>query len=98
MMTSQVLMRFWAEASSRTSSLPSTSTWVLITRSLRSAGTQNGLVTRPRTRSAVISRALAKNPDERYQTGAQLFKDLENYKALAGGPVATAGSEDRIRP
>src|SRR3954468_9225261 len=42
--------------------------------------------------SAVISRALAKNPDERYQTGAQLFKDLENYKALAGGPVATAGS------
>lgn len=30
--------------------------------------------------SAVITKALAKNPDERFQTGAELVKALENYK------------------
>lgn len=45
--------------------------------------------------SAVISKALAKSPDERYQSGAALVKDLANYKnfgaeaapAAAGVPV-----------
>ena len=40
--------------------------------------------------SAVVTRALAKSPDERYQSGAELMRDLENYKNLAGG--ASAGS------
>ena len=34
--------------------------------------------------SAVIQRALAKNPDERYQRGSELTRDLENYKSLGG--------------
>jgi eukaryotic-like serine/threonine-protein kinase len=34
--------------------------------------------------SAVIQRSLAKNPDERYQRGAELVRDLENYKSLGG--------------
>jgi len=33
--------------------------------------------------SAVVSRALAKSPDERYQRGAEMIRDLENYKSLA---------------
>jgi len=33
--------------------------------------------------SAIVSRALAKAPDDRYQSGAELIRDLENYK-LAG--------------
>jgi predicted Ser/Thr protein kinase len=33
--------------------------------------------------SSVITKALAKSPDERYQSGAELVRDLENYK-LAG--------------
>src|SRR4051812_4804849 len=43
--------------------------------------------------SAVIQRALAKSPDERYQTGAELAKDLSNYKAFANGvaPAAATG-------
>jgi predicted Ser/Thr protein kinase len=32
--------------------------------------------------SAVITKALSKSPDGRYQTGAELVKDLENYKAI----------------
>ncbi|HTK95488.1 MAG TPA: serine/threonine protein kinase, partial [Terriglobales bacterium] len=43
--------------------------------------------------SAVISRALAKSPDERYQTGADLTKDLANYKNLA---TTTPGSNAEI--
>src|SRR4051812_42948203 len=43
--------------------------------------------------SAVIQRALAKSPDERYQNGAELAKDLSNYKAFANGvaPAAATG-------
>ena len=39
--------------------------------------------------SQVITKALAKNPDERYQNGAELVRDLANYKNL-GGPVVVA--------
>ena len=40
--------------------------------------------------SAVVSKALAKDPDERYQTGADLLRDLENYKAIGSNLSATA--------
>jgi serine/threonine-protein kinase len=33
--------------------------------------------------SAIVTKALAKAPDDRYQSGAELIRDLENYK-LAG--------------
>ena len=36
--------------------------------------------------SAIVTRALAKSPDERYQSGAELIHDLENYKT-AGAPM-----------
>src|SRR5205807_2008320 len=37
--------------------------------------------------NAVITKALAKHPDMRYQTGAALVRDLSNYQAL---PASTA--------
>jgi serine/threonine-protein kinase len=37
--------------------------------------------------SYVISKALAKKPDERYQTCRELAEDLRNYKNLAGAAV-----------
>ncbi|HEV2494507.1 MAG TPA: protein kinase [Terriglobia bacterium] len=42
--------------------------------------------------SAVITRALAKNMDERYQTCAELAEDLKNYRNLGGqsSPSSTA--------
>jgi predicted Ser/Thr protein kinase len=46
--------------------------------------------------SAIVTKALAKAPDDRYQTGADLVRDLENYK-LAAGPVRT-GSTAAIGP
>ena len=36
--------------------------------------------------SAIVTRALAKSPEERYQSGADLTRDLENYK-VAGAPL-----------
>lgn len=36
--------------------------------------------------SAIVTRALAKSPDDRYQSGADLVRDLESYK-LAGAPL-----------
>jgi eukaryotic-like serine/threonine-protein kinase len=36
--------------------------------------------------SAIVTRALAKSPEERYQSGADLIRDLENYK-VAGAPL-----------
>jgi serine/threonine-protein kinase len=41
--------------------------------------------------SYVISKALAKNPDERYQTCRELSEDLKNYKSL-GGAVMGQGT------
>jgi predicted Ser/Thr protein kinase len=40
--------------------------------------------------SAIVTKALAKAPDDRYQTGADLVRDLENYKLA--GPVRTGGT------
>jgi serine/threonine-protein kinase len=40
--------------------------------------------------SAVVTKALAKQPDERYQTGAALVDDLENYKSVGSNLSPTA--------
>lgn len=40
--------------------------------------------------SAVVTKALAKSPDDRYQTGAALMNDLEKYKSLGSNLGATA--------
>src|SRR5437588_7442668 len=40
--------------------------------------------------SAVVTKALAKAPDDRYQSGAQLMNDLEKYKSLGSNLGATA--------
>src|SRR5580765_264858 len=39
--------------------------------------------------SAIVTKALAKAPDDRYQTGADMVRDLENYK-LAGQTLINA--------
>ena len=41
--------------------------------------------------SAIVTKALAKAPDDRYQTGADLVRDLENYKLA--GPVRTGATD-----
>ncbi len=46
--------------------------------------------------SAVITRALAKNPDERYQNGAELVKDLVNYKSFGAAPDAASVSAGAV--
>jgi serine/threonine-protein kinase len=38
--------------------------------------------------SAVIAKSLSKNPDERYQKGADLVKDLANYKSFGSGEAS----------
>ncbi|HEV3041411.1 MAG TPA: protein kinase [Candidatus Angelobacter sp.] len=40
--------------------------------------------------SAVVTKTLAKSPDDRYQTGAALMNDLERYKSLGSNLAATA--------
>ena len=40
--------------------------------------------------SAVVTKALAKQPDERYQTGAALVDELENYKSVGSNLNPTA--------
>ncbi len=40
--------------------------------------------------SAVVTKALAKSPDQRYQTGAELMNDLEKYKSLGSSLAVTA--------
>src|SRR5437899_4552758 len=39
--------------------------------------------------SAVIVKALAKNPDHRHQSGADLLKELENYKSFGSELITT---------
>jgi serine/threonine protein kinase len=38
--------------------------------------------------SSIITKALSKSPDDRYQTGEELIKDLENYKEVCSGSDA----------
>ena len=40
--------------------------------------------------SAVVTKSLAKAPDDRYQSGVQLLNDLEKYKSLGSNLGATA--------
>ena len=40
--------------------------------------------------SMVVTKTLAKTPEERYQAGAELMKDLENYKSAGSSLSATA--------
>ena len=50
--------------------------------------------------SAVITKALAKSPDERYQLGAELAHDLENYKSTAnlnGSAVMSAAQSENTQ-
>jgi serine/threonine-protein kinase len=42
--------------------------------------------------SAVIEKALAKSPEQRYQSGAELAAALENYRVLDPAQVATAAA------
>ncbi len=42
--------------------------------------------------SFVISKALAKNVEERYQTCRELAEDLRNYKNLGGSPIVGGGT------
>lgn len=39
--------------------------------------------------SAIITKALAKNPDDRFQSGAELLKQLETYKEFGSNTEAT---------
>jgi serine/threonine protein kinase len=49
--------------------------------------------------SAVIERALAKSPEERYQSGAALVNALENYKTIRATQLnATAGTTELPAP
>ncbi len=42
--------------------------------------------------SAIVTKALAKAPDDRYQSGAELIRDLENYKLAGTGRNGSTGA------
>ncbi|HKD78719.1 MAG TPA: serine/threonine-protein kinase [Candidatus Angelobacter sp.] len=42
--------------------------------------------------SAIVTKALAKAPDDRYQSGAELIRDLEHYKLAAAGRNGSTGA------
>src|SRR5262245_40742693 len=42
--------------------------------------------------SAIVTKALAKAPDDRYQSGAELIRDLENYKLAGTSRNGTTGA------
>jgi TolB-like protein len=47
----------------------------------------------------VVDRALAKHPDERYRTAAELIRALESLRGrIAGGRIAAEGRDARPRP
>ncbi len=39
--------------------------------------------------NAIVTKSIAKNADDRYQNGAELINDLENYKAVGGDTEGT---------
>src|SRR5215472_7680311 len=50
--------------------------------------------------SAVVMKALAKEPEQRYQTCREMLEDLRNYRAVAGtaSPQATAVLGSNVAP
>ena len=42
--------------------------------------------------NAIVTKALAKAPDDRYQSGAELIRDLENYKLAGTGRNGSTGA------
>src|SRR5215471_5452935 len=42
--------------------------------------------------NAIVTKALAKAPDDRYQSGAELIRDLENYKLAGAGRNGSTGA------
>ncbi len=48
--------------------------------------------------SYVISKALAKSPDERYSTCGKLYEDLKNYRNLGEAPLAGAAPRGQVQP
>ena len=42
--------------------------------------------------NAIVTKALAKAPDDRYQSGAELIRDIENYKLAGTGRISSTGA------